>query len=98
MAELLNSVVLKIAARCNLNCSYCYMYNHEDQTWRERPKFMSEEVYTATLRAMRKYCKPRPGHSMYIVFHGGEPMLIGKARFAAMCRQAERRWVRICVD
>jgi uncharacterized protein len=88
VAELLNSVVLKIAERCNLNCSYCYMYNHEDQSWRNRPKFMSDKVYTATLHAIRDYCERRPGHQMYVVFHGGEPMLIGKTRFAAMCRQA----------
>jgi uncharacterized protein len=88
MADLLNSVVIKIAARCNLNCGYCYIYNHEDQTWRDRPKFMSETVYLATLRAIRDYCARRPGHFMHIVFHGGEPLLIGKARFAAMCRQA----------
>jgi uncharacterized protein len=89
MAELLTSVVLKIAARCNLNCSYCYMYNHEDQSWRERPKLMSEKVYTALLRAIREYCDRRPGHRMCIIFHGGEPMLIGKSRFANMCRHAK---------
>lgn len=89
MNNLLNAVVLKIVARCNLNCSYCYMYNHEDQSWQERPKFISDKVYAATLRAIKDYCSLRLGHKMYIVFHGGEPTLIGKERFTALCRLAK---------
>jgi MoaA/NifB/PqqE/SkfB family radical SAM enzyme len=26
----IEAIVLKIASRCNLNCSYCYMYNAGD--------------------------------------------------------------------
>lgn len=84
------SIVLKIASRCNLNCSYCYMYNHEDQSWRGKPKVMSAEVYTALLLRMRRYCEVHPGHTMDIGFHGGEPTLVGKDRFRAMAREAHQ--------
>ena len=33
--------VVKVASRCNLNCSYCYMYNLADRTYRDQPKLMS---------------------------------------------------------
>ena len=36
--------VVKVVSRCNLNCSYCYMYNLQDRTWRNQPGIMSAEV------------------------------------------------------
>ena len=40
----IGTVVLKLASPCNLNCSYCYVYNHEDQSWRNRPTFIAPET------------------------------------------------------
>ena len=37
-------VVLKVAAPCNLNCSYCYVYHGADQTYRSRPPLFSEAL------------------------------------------------------
>ncbi len=90
MNALVRSIVLKIAGRCNLNCSYCYMYNHEDQSWRTKPKVMSAEVYDALLWRMRRYCDEHPGLVMDIGFHGGEPTLVGRTRFAEMVHEARR--------
>lgn len=84
----ITSVVLKIAERCNLNCSYCYMYNHEDQTWRERPRLMSDRIYDATLRAIQAHADQHPGQEITLIFHGGEPLLVGKERFDELCRRA----------
>lgn len=85
----LTAVVLKVASRCNLNCQYCYVYNHEDQRWRDRPHFISDEVFDATLRAIGEYCERRAPHSMFIAFHGGEPTLIGSRRFDELASRAE---------
>ncbi|MDQ4070521.1 MAG: radical SAM protein [Actinomycetota bacterium] len=68
-------------ARCNLNCSYCYIYNHEDTSYLRRPRFISDEVVHAAIGRMRDYCERRPGHAMSLVFHGGEPTLMPPARF-----------------
>jgi uncharacterized protein len=87
---MLSSVVLKAAAPCNLNCSYCYVYNHEDRSWRDRPKAIGDDVFDATLRAVKAYCDCRNGHSMFITLHGGEPLLIGAARFDELATRAER--------
>ena len=87
---MLSSVVLKAAAPCNLNCSYCYVYNHEDQSWRDRPKAIGDAVFDATLRAVKDYCDCRNNHSMFITLHGGEPLLIGAARFDELATRAER--------
>ena len=30
----IDTVLLKVASRCNLDCSYCYVYNMGDEAWR----------------------------------------------------------------
>ena len=65
------SLVVKVAERCNLNCSYCYMYNHADQSYLRRPAFMSDEVFAQLLVRVQEYCDRRPKHRMSLVFHGG---------------------------
>jgi uncharacterized protein len=74
-------LIIKVAERCNLNCSYCYMYNHADQSYLRRPAFMSDEVFAQLLVRVYEYCDRRPKHRMSLVFHGGEPMLMGTERF-----------------
>lgn len=81
MATEIKGLVVKIVQRCNLNCSYCYMYQHADQSWRQRPPFMSEETFGHLLTRIEEYCDRRPGREMNLTFHGGEPMLIGPQRF-----------------
>ena len=81
MATEIKGLVVKIAQRCNLNCSYCYMYQHADQSWRQRPPFMSEETFGHLLTRIEEYCDRRPGREMNLTFHGGEPMLIGPRQF-----------------
>jgi uncharacterized protein len=73
----IHGIVLKVAGLCNLNCSYCYLYQHGDRSYLRRPKFMSAEVFEQFLFRVREYCDRRAPHSMGITFHGGEPTLIG---------------------
>jgi len=84
----ISSIIAKVVGPCNLNCSYCYVYNHADHSHRERPATISGDTWTALLRRMRDYCATRPGHSMSLVLHGGEPTLIGLRRFEAMIDEA----------
>jgi uncharacterized protein len=76
---------LKVASRCNLNCSYCYVYNKGDETWRQRPSIMPAEVFDAAIERIRRHCARSGQRSVRIVFHGGEPCLAGADRFAAWC-------------
>jgi uncharacterized protein len=67
----------KIASRCNLNCTYCYVYNRGDSRWRRQPKFMTDEVAYQTATRMREHCEAHEKESASIIFHGGEPLLGG---------------------
>lgn len=87
----LTDLIVKIAERCNLNCSYCYMYQHVDQSYLDRPTFMSDTTYGHLLDRAAAYCDRRPGHRMEITFHGGEPTLVGPARLRHLARTARAR-------
>ena len=91
MATEIKGLVVKIAQRCNLNCSYCYMYQHADQTWRRRPPFMSEETFGHLLTRVEEYCDGRPGREMNFIFHGGEPMLMDPRQFDRLVSMAMER-------
>ena len=84
-------LIIKVAERCNLNCSYCYMYNHADQSYLRRPAFMSDEVFAQLLARVYEYCDRRPKHRMSLVFHGGEPMLMGAERFRRFTNLAREK-------
>lgn len=84
-------LILKVAGACNLNCGYCYVYNAKDQTYRSRPGLLSDEILDAVLSRSLDYCQARPGHRLSICLHGGEPLLVGKERFAAVVTRIRDR-------
>lgn len=74
-------VVLKVTSPCNLNCSYCYVYNGRDRTYLNRPALLEDDIARAALSTMASYCAARPAHQISICLHGGEPLLMGRQRF-----------------
>jgi uncharacterized protein len=86
----IDALIVKLAARCNLNCSYCYVYNGADRGFLDRPRFVSDAVFDRTLAAVREYCDRRGRYGMTLIFHGGEPTLIGARRFGELAARAER--------
>jgi uncharacterized protein len=84
----ITSFSFKIASRCNLNCSYCYVYNKGDSTWRARPPIMSDRVFTSALERIREYCRAHGRNAATIVFHGGEPTLVGAEKLRKWCEMA----------
>lgn len=71
------SLVLKVASRCNLNCTYCYMYNMGDRTYKNQPKTMPDEVVNALLEKTFLHCRLHSIKEFLFGFHGGEPLLAG---------------------
>jgi uncharacterized protein len=86
----LTTVILKVASRCNLNCTYCYVYNQGDQSWRSRPKFMSDATFDAMLQRVARHCAKSGQTSIGLTFHGGEPLLVGHHRMSAWMDRARR--------
>ena len=71
------TAVVKIASRCNLSCSYCYVYHKGDDGWRNQPALMTEEIISMTIDRFIEHCKTHLLSDFEIVFHGGEPLLAG---------------------
>ena len=81
--------ILKIAARCNLACPYCYMYEGPDQSWRERPKFMSEQTARQTFWRIAEHVCEKGLEEVALTFHGGEPLLAGVDRIRRYLESAK---------
>jgi uncharacterized protein len=76
----ITTVVVKVVSRCNLKCSYCYMYEHPDQTWREQPVLISPETIQLLANRLSSYVRERQLKQLLVVFHGGEPLLLGASK------------------
>ncbi|MBN7813686.1 FxsB family radical SAM/SPASM domain protein [Algoriphagus sp. H41] len=72
-----HSFIFKVASRCNLNCSYCYVYNLADTTWKEQPVYISEKTFELSCIKIREHCESHSKKEISVSFHGGEPLLIG---------------------
>lgn len=70
-------LVMKVASRCNINCTYCYMYSN-DKSYLKQPKFMSQETVVQLLQRVKEHCIRHSLKRFFFVFHGGEPLLASK--------------------
>lgn len=75
-----NQVILKIAQHCNLNCTYCYVYNRGDESWRSRPPIVSDTVLFQLARRIGEHCDRHRIGEFTVELHGGEPLLLGTRR------------------
>lgn len=74
----ITTYIFKATAFCNLNCSYCYMFNLGDTTYKKRPKVMPLELMNEAVGRIVDQAGEQNVAKVNIVFHGGEPLLAGK--------------------
>lgn len=75
-------VVLKVQSRCNLDCDYCYVYQSADQSWRQKPKRLTEATLRQIASRVRVHALTHDLGRIDFVLHGGEPLLNGREYFA----------------
>jgi uncharacterized protein len=78
--------VLKVTERCNINCTYCYMFNKESELFRAKPKQMSLETAAAVARFLRQGAIDAEASVVRLILHGGEPMMMRPDQFDRMCQ------------
>lgn len=81
--------IIKMHGRCNLACTYCYLYEGPDNTWRDRPPAASPEVLDAVATRIAEHAVTHSSPAISLVLHGGEPLLAGAGtltRFTALVR------------
>ncbi len=76
----LSQVVLKVHSRCDLACDHCYVYEAADQSWRGRPRGLSDELISLTAQRIAEHAASRRLPAVQVILHGGEPLLAGHTR------------------
>ncbi|MBZ9598048.1 FxsB family radical SAM/SPASM domain protein [Streptomyces yangpuensis] len=75
--------VLKTRSRCNLACTYCYVYEMADQGWRDQPVVMAPATATRAAQRIAEHAAAHDLPRVDLVLHGGEPLLTAPAALAA---------------
>ncbi|MEU9120387.1 FxsB family cyclophane-forming radical SAM/SPASM peptide maturase [Streptomyces sp. NPDC048506] len=69
--------VLKVHSRCNLACTYCYIYAGPDHSWRTRPQTVPPATVRQTALRIAEHARAHRLREVRIDLHGGEPLLTG---------------------
>ncbi|MGH3264881.1 MAG: radical SAM protein, partial [Trebonia sp.] len=88
--------VLKVHSRCDLACDHCYVYEHADQSWRGKPTVISAETVARTADRIAEHVGDHHLSGVRVILHGGEPLLAGAARLAAIIRGLRRAIDPVC--
>lgn len=91
----IDTVLLKVASRCNLNCSYCYVYHMGDHSWRGMPKLMAPATEVAVADGLIAL-KQAQGRPFSVVLHGGEPLLLGASRLQGVLHRLRQALGSMC--
>jgi uncharacterized protein len=79
--------VFKVTERCNLECSYCYFFYGGDESYKVHPPIAPDETVDGMVRFFLAAIEDKGIRNLTISFHGGEPLLLKKDRFARICEQ-----------
>lgn len=79
--------ILKLTSFCNLNCSYCYMFNSKDRSYARKPQYMSVDVARGAVRAIGAHLRRTGRETAVIALHGGEPSLWPLESFREFLRE-----------
>jgi uncharacterized protein len=79
-AQPISQLLVKVATRCNIDCSYCYWFR--DAAVYDKPKLMSASVLRQLLLRIEEHVAEHGLVELPIVLHGGEPLLWGVENFA----------------
>lgn len=85
-AVVVETVLLKVASRCNIDCSYCYVYHLGDNGWQDMPALMSEHTVHAVADALLRL-RGEQELPFAVVLHGGEPLMLGRRRLEQVLRE-----------
>uniref|UniRef100_UPI001963BC9F FxsB family cyclophane-forming radical SAM/SPASM peptide maturase n=1 Tax=Nonomuraea lactucae TaxID=2249762 RepID=UPI001963BC9F len=89
--------IVKVHSRCDLACDYCYVYTKADQSWRSRPRVISDETVDRAAARIAAHAALHGLDRVHIVLHGGEPLLAGPARLGRVLSSLRDALSGVCV-
>ncbi len=69
------TIIFKPTEKCNSNCIYC------DVVTRKSPKTMSLDLLEHIFKNINEYLQKLPQERIQLIWHGGEPLLLGEEYF-----------------
>ncbi|MGO9005968.1 MAG: radical SAM protein [Beijerinckiaceae bacterium] len=75
-------ILVKLASRCNIDCTYCYWFRDADVY--KKPSVLTVAAEDAFCQRLEEHIKHFEIETFMAVFHGGEPLLFPKRRFIAL--------------
>lgn len=69
--------MVKVHSRCNLACTYCYVYEAADRLWRTQPHTMTWRTAEQACRRIAEHAERHRPPTLRVILHGGEPLLAG---------------------
>ena len=78
-APVVSFVLVKLASRCNIACTYCYWFR--DSEVYNKPAVLTLEAEDAFCKRLEEHIVENELDGFLVVFHGGEPLLFPKHRF-----------------
>lgn len=76
-------VLVKLASRCNIACTYCYWFR--DAEVYKKPAVLTVDAEDAFCQRLEEHIVKHELDEFIAIFHGGEPLLFPKHRFKKLC-------------
>ncbi|MBR0848588.1 radical SAM protein [Bradyrhizobium diazoefficiens] len=83
----ITQLLVKVATRCNIDCSYCYWFR--DASVYDKPKLMSADVLNQLLLRIEQHAAKWSLVDFPITLHGGEPLLWGVENFRRLAEACD---------
>ncbi|PNQ53788.1 XyeB family radical SAM/SPASM peptide maturase, partial [Vibrio agarivorans] len=80
-------IILKVSERCNINCTYCYVFNLGNDIAINSKPIISHQNIKHLKHFFERATREYEIESLQVDFHGGEPLMMGKERFKAACKE-----------
>ncbi|MFQ3244238.1 MAG: hypothetical protein ACI9SP_000865 [Arenicella sp.] len=77
-------LIIKVSERCNLACTYCYFFFHEDKSYLKHPPTITETSVDGLYKFARSAAQSGVKNIAFVL-HGGEPLLLKKKRIDSIC-------------
>lgn len=74
-ASIFTEFVVKTHSLCNLACTYCYVYEMADQSWRDKPVHISAPTVRKVAERIAEHAATHRLPAIRVILHGGEPLL-----------------------
>jgi len=71
------------------------MYNHVDQTWKNKPRFLSLKHQELLAQRLQDYARLRKLQNILIIFHGGEPLLFGADKMVEFAEEIKKKLISV---